>query len=111
MTTRNWRLKEKKIKCPASTLCIDKYVPSTKVVKVFTENTVWNSPKRPGVALYVVVGGGGGGRGTGEIGGSVDPEGLRRMGARLVEELFALGHRSRGCHCHSREMSSDWLCV
>jgi hypothetical protein len=36
------------------------------------------------------VGGGGGGRGTGEIGGSVDPEGLRRMGARLVEELFAL---------------------
>ena len=68
MTTRNWRLKERKIKCPASTLCIDKYVPSTKVVKVFTENTVWNSPKRPGIALYVVVGGGGGGGGSFDTG-------------------------------------------
>ena len=71
MTTRNWRIKEKKGNdCEASLRCQKPYVPSTKVVEVFTTvgTTTWSSPINLKDVNIFMVGGGGGGGGSYDTG-------------------------------------------
>jgi hypothetical protein len=70
MTTRNWRRKEQKSECEASLRCQKPYVPSTRVVEVFTTvgTTIWSSPINLKDVNIFMVGGGGGGGGSYDTG-------------------------------------------